>query len=122
MARDIDLLLADMLDSAEDALRYAAGLTEGEFRELPVQNRDRYRALKNALSELGEAAKLLPSDVRERHPEVDWRGMAGLRDIVAHQYFRIDMDRLWPVLTDEMPALVAAVRAEILTLGGPLAP
>jgi uncharacterized protein with HEPN domain len=39
-----------------------------------------YRAVKNALAELGEAVKALPEDVRKRNPEVDWKGFAGLRD------------------------------------------
>jgi uncharacterized protein with HEPN domain len=43
----------------------------------------------------------------------DWRGMSGLRDIVAHQYHRLDTARLWPVITEEFPELIAAVEAEL---------
>jgi uncharacterized protein with HEPN domain len=51
-----------------------------------------YRAVKNALIELGEAAKSVPQEVRQRHPEVDWKGFAGLRNTIAHRYFGMVRD------------------------------
>jgi uncharacterized protein with HEPN domain len=72
-----------------------------------------FRALKNALTELGEAVKALPSGVLRRHPEVDWKGFAGLRDLIAHQYFGMDTRRLLPIIRDEVPPLLAAVEAEL---------
>jgi uncharacterized protein with HEPN domain len=83
------------------------------FHALPHADRMAYRAVKNALAELGEAVKALPEDVRKRHPEVDWRGFAGLRDLVAHRYFGIDTSRLLPIIRDELPGLLAAVEAEV---------
>jgi uncharacterized protein with HEPN domain len=83
------------------------------FHALPHADRLAYRAVKNALAELGEAVKTLPEDVRKRNPEVDWKGFAGLRDMVAHQYFEIDMSRLLPIIRNELPGLLAAVESEI---------
>src|SRR3954451_24882456 len=71
------------------------------------------RAIKNAVSELGEAVKSLPPYLYARHPEVDWRGLAGLRDIVVHRYFALDLPRLWPVLKGEFPVILAVVRTEL---------
>ena len=51
-----------------------------------------------------------------RHKAIDWRGFAGLRDVVAHQYFGLELPRLWPTITDEVPVLIAAVAAEIARL------
>ena len=76
------------------------------FHTLPHADRLAYRAIKNALAELGEAVKALPEEVRKRHPEVDWKGFAGLRDLIAHQYFGIDTSRLLPMIRDELPDLV----------------
>ncbi len=59
---------------------------------------------------LGEAAKRIPADVRERHPEIDWRGLAGLRDVLAHHYFRIDSTIVWDVVVNEMPRLLERLR------------
>ena len=83
------------------------------FVALPHADRIAYRALKNALSELGEAVKALPPEVTERHATVDWRGFAGLRDVVAHGYFGLRQDLLWPIVRDEVPRLLDAVEVEL---------
>lgn len=115
MPRDVDLLLEDVLDAATDAIRYADDHTSETFARLAEQDADRFRALKNAIMELGEAVKLLPAEMKSRNASVDWQGMAGLRDIVAHQYFRLDLVRLWPVVTEELPELVRVVEVELMT-------
>ena len=66
-----------------------------------------------ALAEIGEAVKLLPPELLGRHPGVDWRGWAGLRDLVSHQYFSLELPRLRPAVVDELPALLAAVEGEL---------
>jgi uncharacterized protein with HEPN domain len=106
----------DIHAAAIDVLSFVEGLDEDSFVTLPLRDRRTYRAIKNALSEIGEAIKALPPEVLAGHPEIDWRGFAGLRDIVSHQYFGIELPRLWPTITDELPLLVAAVMAEIAHL------
>lgn len=105
--------LEDIRAAAEDALAFAAGLDEAGLAALPETDRRTWRALKNALAEIGEAVKALPPDLLARHPGVDWRGWAGLRDVVAHAYFGLEAPRLRPTLTRELPDLLAAVRAEL---------
>ncbi len=78
--------LDDIRAAAEDARAFAGGLDAAAFAALPAADRRTYRALKNALAEIGEAVKLLPPELLARHPGVDWRGWAGLRDLVPHQY------------------------------------
>ena len=105
--------LLDIRDAATDLRDIVADMDTEAFHALPHADRLAYRAVKNALAELGEAVKALPEDVRKRHPEVDWRGFAGLRDLVAHRYFGIDTTRLLPIIRDELPGLLAAVEAEV---------
>ena len=57
--------------------------------------------------------KDLPPDLATRHPKIDWRGFAELRDIVTHAYFGLDMTRLWPTVTEEIPTLLATVTTEL---------
>jgi len=92
-------------------------MDDGAFHALPNADRIAYRALKNALSELGEAVKALPSEVTDRYSDVDWRGFAGLRDVVAHGYFGLRQDLLWPIVHDEVPRLLVAVQAALNGLG-----
>ena len=78
--------LLDIREAATDLRDIVADMGTDAFHALPHADRLAYRAVKNALAELGEAVKALPEDVRKRNPEVDWKGFAGLRDVVAHQY------------------------------------
>jgi uncharacterized protein with HEPN domain len=55
----------------------------------------------------------MPEDIRQRHPEVDWRGIAGLRDILAHAYFTLDNTTLWKIVsTDVTQVLTLLERIE----------
>ena len=110
MARDAGQRLADILEAAGDLLGIAADLDDDSFQALPHGDRIAFRAMKNALAEIGEAVKMLPGEFTARHLEVDWKGFAGLRDIVAHQYFGLDTKRLLPVIKNEVPGLLAAVQ------------
>jgi uncharacterized protein with HEPN domain len=117
--RDIDGLMRDILEAAQDAMGFVEGLDSAAFERLAEEDRKTYRALKNAVAEIGAAVKRLPREITDRHPTVDWRGLSGLRDIVAHHYHRLDLQRLRPVLVDEFPELIAAVRAELGTTPEP---
>jgi len=105
--------LEDIRAAAEDALAFTHGLDAAAFVSLPTADRRTYRALKNALTEIGEAVKLLPPDLIARHPGVDWRGWAGLRDVVSHQYFNLELPLLRPTVVDELPTLLAAITVEL---------
>jgi len=107
--------LEDIRSAAEDAQAFTAGLDAAAFTALPVVDRRTYRAIKNALAEIGEAVKLLPKELLARHPAVDWRGWAGLRDVVSHQYFTLELPRLRPTVVNELPLLLTAITAELAT-------
>jgi uncharacterized protein with HEPN domain len=117
--RDLADRLADIRTAAADILSFVVGLDEAAFAALPETDRRTYRAIKNALAEIGEAIKQLPPEVQAAHRNIDWRGFAGLRDIVAHQYFSVELPRLWPTIIDELPALLAAIDVELRRLAPP---
>lgn len=113
MTRTLAERLTDIREAARDLIDIVGAMDDAAFHALPNADRIAYRALKNALSELGETVKALPREVTDRHPAVDWRGFAGLRDIVAHGYFGLRQDLLWPIVRDEVPRLLASVETEL---------
>ena len=119
MSRKWELFLFDMIECAAKALRYADGLTLDTFRNDPL----RKDAILRNLELLGEAAKKIPEDVRRRHPDIPWRNVAGLRDILAHSYFAVDDEVLWDVVEHHLPDLLARLEAlcdaEGIDLPGP---
>jgi uncharacterized protein with HEPN domain len=54
---------------------------------------------------IGEAVKKLPDEVRDNYPDFEWKSMAGMRDKLIHDYFGVDYDIVWDVVTNKIPAL-----------------
>jgi uncharacterized protein with HEPN domain len=111
--RPTHTLLDDIKSAAQDAMDFCANLDGAELATLQQTDHRTFRAIKNALAEIGEAVKRLPPGIAAKHPQVDWRGWAGLRDIVAHQYFALELPRLQTTIAEELPTLLAVVEKEL---------
>ena len=64
-------------------------------------------------SEIGELSGRLSEDFRSAHPEIPWRNIRGLRNLLAHNYFSIDADTAWDILRDDVPVLREFCAAEL---------
>ena len=106
MSRSWLLFLADMEQASEKVLRFTEGLDLAAFTSQEMA----YDAVLRNLEIIGEAAKGIPPRMRDRYPDVDWRGIAGLRDILAHAYFGLDNDTLWDIVRNKVPVLLVQVR------------
>lgn len=63
------------------------------------------RAFTRSLEIIGEAVKKVPNDLRNTHPELEWKAIAGMRDKLIHNYFDIDFELVWNVVTEKIPVL-----------------
>ena len=100
MWRD-DAWLLDMLQSARKALDYASGLSEDQF----MADNLRQDAILRQLTILGEASKRISNELRAAHPEIPWRKVAGFRDVVVHDYFGVNLNEVWRIIQEDLPAL-----------------
>jgi uncharacterized protein with HEPN domain len=71
------------------------------------------RAIVRSLEIIGEAAKKVPGDLKEKYLEVEWKSMAGMRDRLIHDYFGVDYELVWDVVQNKIPSLRNAIE-EIL--------
>ena len=87
-------------------LKSSYGLEKVAF----VQDETLKRAYVRSLEVIGEAVKQLPDSLRQQHPGIGWRAIAGMRDRLIHGYFGIDYDIVWDVITNKIPTLDEAVK------------
>jgi uncharacterized protein with HEPN domain len=100
-----------MIESCDRAVSFVHELDFAGF----VRDDKTKSAIQREIFVLGEAAKQIPEAVKARHVEVDWRSLAGLRDVLAHQYFRVDDAIIWDVAVNELPKLQSLLRAMAAT-------
>ena len=104
MLRDAAALL-DILDSARPVLRHVEGRTrDGLLEDVGLQDQVARR-----FEIIGEAASRLSDETRERLTDIPWRSLVGLRNILIHDYGEVDYAKLWDIIRDDLPRLVADI-------------
>lgn len=107
--RDFVCYLHDIFENVNKLKIFIKGLTFAEFQD---DEKTQY-AIARALEIIGEAAKRVPMDFRNMHPEIPWRKMAGMRDVLTHDYEGVNPSILYHTAAYEIDALIAPIRAII---------
>lgn len=106
MSRNLKLYFEDMILAGEKVIRYSEGMGLTEF----VADERTFDAVVRNLQIIGEAVKQVPSEMRLRYPQVEWRKIAGLRDVLAHAYFSLQDEMIWDIVQTKIPQLLVEVR------------
>jgi uncharacterized protein with HEPN domain len=99
MKRNIKLYLQDIWESTLAIEEYTQNLAEDEF----YLNRQVQDAVVRRLEIIGEAVKNIDDDFRNKYPQMPWKKIAGMRDIIAHEYFGVKLERVWDVVRKDLP-------------------
>jgi uncharacterized protein with HEPN domain len=98
--------LQDMLDNSEKAQRFLNGVT----REAFAASDEKVYAVVHALQTVGEAARHIPKSMRQRYRSIEWDDIVGMRDIVVHDYFGVDVEIVWRTVQEDLPPLANTVK------------
>lgn len=107
--RDIADYLEDALTAMEKAERFVNDMSYGQFAE----DDKTVFAVVRALEIIGEAVKHIPQDFRRQFSDIPWRDAAGMRDVLIHEYFGIDLETVWRTVKEDIPELKRLV-SEVL--------
>ena len=106
MKRAYEDSLEDMLDNAEKALHFVNGM---EYETFFRDEKTSY-AVVRALEIIGEAARIVPDEVRTSLPELPWREISGMRNKLMHEYFGINSKVVWRTLQEDLPSIIPVLR------------
>jgi len=105
MSRRVSLYIHDILQNMRDAEEFIRGMSREQFEA----DKRTLNAVLRSIEVIGEAAKHVPENIRARYPNIPWKEMAGMRDKVIHFYMGVDLEAVWMVVKDRIPALRPSV-------------
>lgn len=97
--------IEDILICAQNISQFTAGMSLENFLDDPRT----VRAVAFEFTTMGEAARVIPVDIQERYPDVPWGKMQGIRNVLVHEYFRLDEEILWKAALEDIPPLIKAL-------------
>jgi uncharacterized protein with HEPN domain len=106
MPRDFRLHLEDIIQAIAKIQRYTAGISFQQFSK----DEKAVDAVVRNLEVIGEAVKRIPDEMRQKDQAIDWKKIAGLRDILIHEYFGIDTEIIWDIVQNKLPSLEQSIR------------
>lgn len=102
MKRKVFLYIKDILRNMRDAEEFVGGMSYDDF----AGDKKTFNAVVRSLEIIGEAAKNVSEEIREKYPTVPWKEMAGMRDKVIHAYFGVDREAVWIAVKDRIPEIL----------------
>ena len=101
MKKDSKVFICHILESIHLIEKYIDQLPREDFLK-SISTQD---AVIRRLEIIGEAVKNIPPEFRDEYPDIPWRKIAGLRDVLIHGYFGVDLDLTWGIVKGDLPEL-----------------
>ncbi len=106
MSRQLSLYLQDILNSIEKIKVYSKNL---DYEEL-ITDTKTLDAITHNLLIIGESVKQIPEHLRSKYPQITWKEIAGLRDIIAHAYFTLNPRIIWNIIKQDLKSLQDCIK------------
>lgn len=101
-SRKWKLRIQDILESIAQINARVKEITFDDFTE----NQTMVKSVLYDFIIIGEATRNIPPEIQSRYPQIPWRLMAGMRNVATHEYFQVDLSRVWETIQDDLPTLV----------------
>ncbi|MDJ0731885.1 MAG: DUF86 domain-containing protein [Crocosphaera sp.] len=101
-SREWLLSIQDILDSISEINERTQEMTFEAF----IENQTIVKSVLYDLIIIGEATRNVPSEIKSRYPHIPWGLMAGMRNIAAHEYFQVNLSRVWETIEEDLPVLI----------------
>lgn len=113
VARRVEGRLRHMLEAARAIERLAAAKSFEDYGSDP----DLAAAVERYLERLSEASRHIPQELKDKHPTIDWRGVADIGNVLRHAYDQVSDRRVWEAATEDVPPVKAAIESMIAEVG-----
>ncbi len=104
--RQVKLYVEDINTAIEDIKSFTKDLTFGKFK----RNKLVIDAVVRNLEVIGEAAKHIPKEVKNKHPEIAWRKIESMRNRIIHEYFNVDLEIVWDTIQKDLTILKEQIK------------
>ena len=107
--RDYKLSLYDIKDAISKIEKFSKGLTLKKFQKNDLVA----DAVIRNLEVIGEAVKSVSDKIKKQYPDIEWKKISALRNILAHEYFGVDNEILWDIIVNKLPELKRAINSAL---------
>ncbi|HAX62135.1 MAG TPA: hypothetical protein DCX95_06260 [Elusimicrobia bacterium] len=106
MKKDVSFYIKDILECINKIEEY----TKDKEKDIFYNDPELQDAVVRRIEIIGEATKHIPDEIRQKYPDIPWKDIAGMRDVVIHHYDMVDLEEVWKVIKENIPAIKPVIK------------